>query len=124
MYANEVEKKKISWDKKNNYNINIIYEPFIANEIKAREKHYTQSQAFLQNPRKYKALLKTFHLNGGIIKDCPQIESLLMFLKKQANKQKHKEQQSLLWQLLFHQRWKNIQPGSLKSNLKSYWFPY
>ena len=41
-------KKKISWDKENNYNINIIYEPFIANEIKAREKHYTQSQVFLQ----------------------------------------------------------------------------
>ena len=79
-YANEVERKKISWDKENNYNINIIYEPFIANEIKAREKHYTQSQVFLQNPKKYKALLKTFLLNGGIIKDCPQIESLLMFL--------------------------------------------
>ena len=48
--------------------------------MKAREKHYAQSQVFLQNPKKYKALLKTFHLNGGIIKDCPQIESLLMFL--------------------------------------------
>ena len=81
MYANEVETKiKIEIEIKNNYNINIIYEPFIANEIKAREKHYTQSQVFLQNPKKYKALLKTFHLNGGIIKDCPQIESLLMFL--------------------------------------------
>ena len=49
MYANEVETKikiKVTWDKKNNYNIIIIYEPFIANEIKARENNYTQSQVF------------------------------------------------------------------------------
>ena len=49
MYANEVETKikiKITWDKKNNYNTNITYEPFIANEIKAREKKYTQCKAF------------------------------------------------------------------------------
>ena len=67
MYANEVETKRKEKlpEKRNNYNIN-------------------------KNPWKYKALLKTFHLNSGIIKDCPQIESLLCFFKKQANKNTEK----------------------------------
>ena len=72
MYANEVETKRKEKlpEKRNNYNIN-------------------------KNPWKYKALLKTFHLNGGIIKDCPQIESYYVSLKNKQTKTQRKTKLTL-----------------------------